>query len=386
MYTGNTRLKTVLMGVLAMWYVTGCENGGNTIPTEEVRFHIYDINAYPMNKLVCDPGGGGEDPPSPQQGIKAELYYRGSGQPRYYKAQDYIDFTTKSDANLFFSEMFVPTRMFSEGFATQTSGVLNDDAGNKLIEYFGLKMRTTIRLTSNDSEGDYEFALLSDDGSIMKINDNGTMRTIISNDGDHPTRLGCSTDEIRMTRDTQLETEVAYYQGPRYHISNILLWRKLADGQSAGSDIRCGLSGNNTWFNPDNNSVPMPEYNNLIARGWSVVAPGNFYLPTESTERAQYNPCIPGTNPVITNFRVTELTSTDVFLNWNTDIPSTGQVLIVEVATGNARLTATDNILRTSHSIQVSGLTPGTDYSVQAVVVSEDLGRAISDPVNLTTP
>jgi hypothetical protein len=79
------------MGLLAMWYVAGCENGGNgEVPKDETRFHVYDINAYPLNKVVCDPGGGGGgNPTSPKNGIKSELFYRSSGQPRFYKAEDY---------------------------------------------------------------------------------------------------------------------------------------------------------------------------------------------------------------------------------------------------------------------------------------------------------
>lgn len=388
MKTTSSRINTVaLLSVLTMWHVVGCEgrNGSGT-PAEEVNFHTYDINAYPMNKVVCDPTGGGSGGTSPQQGIKGKLFYKSSDQLRYYKAEDYIKHTTQSPVDLFFSEMFVPTRMFSEGFSTQTSGVLKDDQNNKLIEFFGLKMNTTIRLAPNDQEGVYEFALLSDDGSVMRIKENGSWREIVSNDGDHPTKLGCSTARITMTRDTKLETEVLYYQGPRFHISNVLLWRKLADGANAGQDLRCGVQGNEYWFNPNNNSRPTVEYSNLFNRGWNVVSQGNFYLPTEADESTQYNPCTPGTNPTISNFRITEVTSNEIFVSWTTDIPSTAQALVITQSTGDSRLTATDNILRTNHSVQISGLVSGTLYSIQAVAVSEDLGRAISNPIELTTP
>jgi len=378
--TKSSRFAQVAMGVLAMLYVTGCENAGNAeIPKEETRFHLYDINEYPLNKVVCDPFGGGGNT-SPKQGIKAELFYRSAGQPRYYKAQDYVAHTTKSPQDLFFADINVPTRMFNTGFSTQTSGVLKDDSGNTLIEFFGLQMRTSIRLSQDDEEGIYEFALLSDDGSIMRIKNGSNWSEVISNDGDHPTRLGCSTTEIEMKRDTKLETEILYYQGPRFHISNLLLWRKLdPNNPVAGQDARCGLTGNHTWFNPDKNSQPTNEWNNLLKRGWKVVHSSNFYLPEEVGE-GTYNPCTPGTAPVITNFRITEMTSDSVFVAWQTDIPATAQALIVEVGTGEARLTATDNILRTAHRLQVSGLKPATRYTIQAVSVSEDLGKAISMP------
>lgn len=388
MKTTRSRINSVaLLSVLTMWYVVGCEgrNGSGT-PAEEVSFHTYDINAYPMNKVVCDPTGGGSGGSSPKQGIKGKLFYKSSGQLVYNRAEDYINHTTQSPVDLFFSEMFVPTRMFSVGFSTQTSGVLKDDQNNTLIEYFGLKMNTTIQLAPNDAEGVYEFALLSDDGSVMRVKENGSWREIISNDGVHPTKLGCSTTRVTMTRNTKLETEVLYYQGPRFHISNVMLWRKLADGVNAGLDPKCNVQGNNYWFDPNNNSMPTTEYSNLFNRGWNVVSQGNFYLPSESTENTQYNPCTPGTNPTISNFRVTEVTSNEVFVAWTTDIPSTSQALVTTQATGDTRLTATDNILRTSHNIQISSLTSGTLYSIQAVAVSEDLGRAISNPIELTTP
>ncbi len=383
MYSTQSRFSTVAMGVLAMLYVTGCESGSQ-VPKEEVRFHTYDINAYPMNKVVCDPMGGGGGTTA-KQGIKAELFYRSQSQARFYKAQDYVDFTTKAEQTLFFTEMFVPTRMFDVGFTTQTSGVLKDDVGQTLLEYFGIKMNTTIQLAPNDAEGVYEFALLSDDGSVMKIKNGDSYSEIINNDGDHPTRMGCSSQRITMTTDTKLETEILYYQGPRYHISNILLWRKLSEAEAAGADAACGVSGNEHWFNPTN-SQPTANFNALSTRGWNVVNQANFYLPQESTENTQFNPCTEGSAPMISNLQIDELVSTDVFISWSTDTPSTSQIIVTNVATGDSVLTATDNILRTRHSIQYSGLLPNTQYQVRVINVSEDLGKALGGPIDFTTP
>ncbi len=384
MYSTHSRFTTVAMGVLAMLYVTGCESGSQ-VPNEEVRFHTYDINAYPMNKVVCDPMGGGGGTTA-KQGIKAELFSRSQSQARFYKAQDYVDFTTKADQTLFFSEMFVPTRMFDVGFTTQTSGVLKNDVGQTLIEYFGIKMHTSIQLAPTDSEGVYEFALLSDDGSVMKIKNGDSYSEIINNDGDHPTRMGCSSHRITMTKATKLETEILYYQGPRYHISNILLWRKLSDAEAAGADTACGVSGNDHWFNPNNNSQPTANFNALFTRGWNVVSQDNFYLPQESTENTQFNPCTEGSAPMISQLQIDELVSTDVFISWSTDIPATSQIIVTNVATGDSVLTATDNILRTRHSIRYSGLLPNTQYQVRVINVSEDLGKALGGPIDFTTP
>lgn len=336
-----------------------------------------DLNRYPLNKTVCDPFNDNSTQVM-TNGVLGTLYYRTSSMPRMYKVEDYINFTRKSDKTLFFADMNVPTRPFSEGFKTQTTGVLEDDTKNKLIEYFGIKFESTLQLGENDEEGDYELALLSDDGTRLKIKDprTDTWREIIENDGDHPTKMGCAKETIRMTRRTQIPIEAIYYQGPRYHISNILMWRKSS---TAGKDSACGQEGNNHFFNPDKNSEPLKPYKDLLARGWKPVGAENFWLNNT------FNPCAQGTKPVITGFRATEVALTDVFLSWTTDIPASTQVRLINQATGEEILTAADNFLRTDHVVRVSGLKPNTTYSAQSVSISQDLGHSLSAVILFTT-
>jgi hypothetical protein len=364
--------------------LTGCTSGfstGENITAEAnssaVGMSKVDLNLHPMNKTVCDPFNNNNTQVM-TQGVQGTLFYRTSQMPRMYKVQDYIDFTKKSDKTLFFTDMNVPTRRFTEGFSTQTTGILKDDTGAKLIEYFGIKFESTLQLGENDEEGDYELALLSDDGTRLKIKDpaTDTWKEIIDNDGDHPTRMGCSTQTIHMTRRTQIPIEAIYYQGPREHIANVLMWRKSA---TAGKDSLCGASGNEYFFHPDKASVPLKPYNDLLARGWKPVGAQNFWLNNT------YNPCTEGTKPVITSFRATEILLTDVFLAWNTDIPASTQVRLINQDTGEEILTAADNMLRTTHEVHVSGLKPNTTYSAQAVSISQDLGNSLSNEIIFTT-
>ena len=95
-----------------------------------------------------------------------------------------------------------------------------------------------------------------------------------------------------------------------------------------------------------------------------------------------YNPCVTGTNPVITNFAVEELSS----FSWTTDILSTSQLMFTNVATGAVTLTTADNSMVLSHQVAITGLSPASTYSVQAVSVSADLGKTLSDPIMITTP
>lgn len=372
--------------------LTGCKNegvaeGGSVAvaqPGTPTVYSKFDINAYPSNKVVCDPWGG-ENPPSIENGVKATLFYKTTQQPRYYNVIDMITRTRMSEQTLFFTDLNVPTRLFQNGFATQTSEVVKDDSGQKLVEFFGLKFNTDIVLGPNDTEGLYEFAILSDDGSRMKANG----QEIIVNDGDHPTRMGCSTTTFNMTRSSRIPVEILYYQGPRYHISHVLMWRKTTVAQ-AGHDSQCGQMGNNYFFDPDHGSIPMAPYNGLIARGWRPLVKENFVIPGSGTEgenviQAAYNACFEGQIPEITNLRAADITPFEASILWNTQILASSQVLVIEPNTGVTQLTESDNILRTSHNVRLTGLLPGIQYRVQAVSVSADLGRTISSPISLTT-
>ncbi|MEK6774559.1 MAG: fibronectin type III domain-containing protein [Bdellovibrionota bacterium] len=400
----TAQIKLVLTAIVATAFIACSQDKPSnpedgTSKSSSVNLSKYDVNSFPLNKLVCDPFGGGGGPETPQNGIKATLFYRGLNAPRYYRVMDYINSAVKSDQTLFFNRVDVPTRMFTEGFPLQTGGKVKDDSGSQLIEYFALKMETTLQLTADDQEGDYELALLSDDGTILKIQDpatgaNPAWETLVLNDGDSPTRMGCSSRVVRMTRDKKIPLQLYYYQGPRYHISNMLIWRKSL---TAGQDADCGKFGNNFYFDPNNNSNPL-EWINLTLRGWKVIQDANYLLPQESsnqtngdaniddvTPQQNYNACFEGQIPKIDNLKVDQVTLTDIFLSWTTDIPSTAQAIVINTVTGDKFITISDNVLRTAHTVHVSGLSPGTTYRLQAVSVSQDLGKGISSAIEVTT-
>lgn len=337
----------------------------------------FDMNKHSLHKTVCDPWGG-QTPGSPEKGILGTLFYQGAGAPRLSSAQDYVSQATKSNQTLFFTDLNVPTRMFHEGFSTQSSQVVKDDSGNKLIEFFGLKFETVLRLKPDQAEGSYELSVLADDGVVVKAKIGDRWETIINNDGDHPTKMGCALSEIHLTRDSAIPLEVTYYQGPRYHIANVLMWRKSME---IGNDVQCNQVGNEHFFDPNNNSVELQPYKDLLARGWEPISADNFFIPG----KASYNPCVEGTNPVISGFRTGEIFSNEVRFTWTTDIPATTQILLTNTSTGEQTVTETDNVLRTSHNVNISGLEAGVTYKAQALSVSEDLGKSLSEKITFTT-
>lgn len=403
-YNFKTIVTSVSFGLIAALNISCAQNSssseaikGETIisaQNEIVVKSVYDNNAYPLNKLVCDPFD--PDPiPSAKHGIKSSLWFRGFNQPIYQSVMSYIDNYKHSDQSLFFNSVNVPTRMFYDGFPLESGDVVRDDLGTQLIEYFAMKFESQIVLGPSDSEGLYELAMLSDDGTILKIKDPDNVitapdangwETHINNDGDTPTRMKCSSRLINMTKDKKIQMELLYYQGPRYHISNMLIWRKAAQ---AGGDAYCNRSGNQFFFDPNHNSAPL-KWLDLAARGWKTLSSENYLLPESSNVtpgdgQVNYNPCYNGTIPVISNFQVIEQLSNEVSFSWRTDIKAVSIMMVTNLDTGEKIVTQTDNVLRTTHQILITGLKNNTNYRFQVVAISEDLGRAISPATDLTT-
>ncbi len=365
--------------LLAALLLQGCFTNNQGSPTlttnnpEEGALATFDTNMYPLNKVVCDPFDPGS--PGPNDGMIATLYYRGNGQNRWYTVNDYIQQGQKSQQTLFFSKLDIPTRVFSMGFPSETGASIQDDSQNTLNEYFALSVSSILKLAPSDAEGEYELALLSDDGAVMQIRDQGGVyQTVVNNDGDHPTRLGCG-QRVQMNRETELVVKLNYYQGPRYHISLIPLWRKV--DSITTPELRCGQTGNRLFFDYDNNSQPQPAYNDLLARGWKPISADNWNMPGY----ALFNPCTQGTVPVISDFRNTGNVEGFVSFQWTTNIPASSQILYKNLRTGEEVLTVADNRLRPVHSVRIMNLTPGETYQFRAISISADYGKVISQPI-----
>jgi putative hemolysin len=368
--------KSVVIGAATVLGLVGCSSNEASQPETVSK---YDVNMYAVNKTICNPLGGSTTPvTTPSQGLQATLWYLQPGGTIYHDVESMINNGTQSDSNLFFSEIFVPTRLFSEGFPQQSGGSLQDNTGQTLIQYFALRFEGTLHLGPNEAEGDYQLGILSDDGSIWYLSqeaDGLNFQPVLTNDGDTPTRLGCG-QTIHMTKDSEIPMRLDYYQGPMYEIALVPLWRLV--NSCTTTESLCGVSGNYTYFNPTSNSQPEPDYNTLIADGWYPLSSQNYSL----LESASYNPCTTGTAPQITNLvAINDIEQGYYLVNWTTDIPATDQVLVTNTGTGTQTLTTSDNVLRTSHSVPVTALLPGIAYTLQAVSVSADLGKTISGPI-----
>jgi len=187
---------------------------------------------------------------------------------------------------LYLTKLDVPTRAFDTGFPRLDGSILQTNDGVDLHEYFSIEFRTSLKLGEVNESGWYEFAMLSDDGARMTIEETGEQ--YISHPEKTPTKMLCGNRAIYLEQGESLPVNIQYFQGPKKHIALSLMWRKATGEEDGGLDPSCGKSGNGLFF--DSNvmpSEPQAEYRGLIDRGWEVVPAHVFRIP-----RDEYmNPC-----------------------------------------------------------------------------------------------
>ena len=320
-----------------------------------------EIVPYNPENYSCSPLGDNDESLSSLYGVHGQLYYLTPEMPRYQNVRDYFSYGhLVPDLDLFLSQIYIPTRPFDRGFVTASGQTIQTEQGNTLYEYFALHLRG--RLTRGYlPAGEYQLALLSDDGAVLSLDFGDGWVEVVNNDGQHPTRMGCGLQKITLS-DQPIPYELLYNQGPRFHIA--LTWMiRPWPADNNPNDVQCGKSGNSMYFDSTQDPpAPMPAYNNLLARGWMPLRADNFLLPEDKIA----NPCVVPA-PVISNFAVASISSTSVTLTWTTDIASTSQVQY-RLAT-DTQFVSTSEIQNglTQHSVTVTGLIPNTNYSFKAV-------------------
>lgn len=252
---------------------------------------ITAIDPTPTPPAVCDPFGTGQNAQA-TNGIKASMYYYNDEDVGVFPANEVSDLYThghKANADFFFNNLNVPTRAFDQGFQLENGSLLAKSDGTKLFEWFAFKFKTNIRLPKNTGPKMKQFALLTDDGSNMLVQDPITHEwsTQVANDGQHASNFGCGTAPVEVSSQFSLPIEIQYYQGPRYHIALMLLWRDWESNTSFKSEDRwCGQSGNSMYFDSSViPSAPTSAWLDLASR-WEVV-PSDVFFVDEGT----VNPC-----------------------------------------------------------------------------------------------
>ena len=381
-------IEVLFLFLLMGAFLTGClDEGSGSEDATQVVADPGDVAPPPLTspeRTVCDPFSVGST--AQDRGLVGHLLYLEDDQPRYTRIQDYLDHGQPIQSTLYFDQLYVPTRAFDLGFYTQQGELVTNNDDEAIYEYFALRLESQLTLAQNEAPGWYQMAVLSDDGAVLSAKkSDGSLETLIDNDGFTPTRMGCAMKSVYMDSDTKLPIVLSYFQGPRYHIALSVLWRPLPDGQDPNDpvmDIECGRRGNGRYFDSTKvPSEPTETYYSMLERGWKPLSNENYYFPVQAS-----NPCAAPDPLLLTNFTINSSTRTEVTVSWNTSLPASSHVEILDVVGGVVFQSPLDSSLKTTHSVTYSGLSPNTLYSIKALSQSADGQTVESNESAFRTP
>lgn len=283
----------------------------------------------------------------------------------------------RMEQNLYFADVNVPTQQFTKGFTTRNGDVLVDEAGVKLIENFAIEYTSSLKLSAADAPGYYEVVLLSDDGSRLFIQENNSWNELINNDGVHATRMGCPFRTVYLDRTTEIPIKILYYQGPRFNIANVMMWKPYKKAQVWKEPTKhslCGAQGNSLFFNESNPSKDTLAMKALKLDGYRKVVSANFKMPVSSP-----NPCVED-KLIVTEVVGSRTSSTTAIATWKTNFPASSQVRIKSQSTGEVVLSQLDSNLVTEHTVEITGLIRGESYIVEVVSVDANGNEVVGIP------
>jgi hypothetical protein len=343
---------------------------------------VFEFPEQDPDQTVCDPLSGAQSE-SRTSGLAAKLYVRSPEMKSVSGVMDYYSKGIRLDQDLYFASINVPTRMFTKGFTTEGGATLVDGSGNKLIENFAVEYNSILKLSADDKEGEYELGIISDDGARVFFKENDQWKELINNDGNHPSRFGCTFRTLTMKKDTEVPIKVLYYQGPRYHISNVLMWKYHKDVKAFQKSYKdnwvCGQKGNELFYSPKTEK-PTAVTKWLESTGWTTIANANFKMPEQKT-----NPCVEE-KLQITDLIATSVEAPRATIVWKTNLPASSQLKISNFFTGEVIYTELNTELVTNHEVQLDGLVRGIYYLVTAISVDAKGNQVISSPEFMLTP
>lgn len=248
----------------------------------------------PSEKDICEPLKEEGEEIVYGHGLVGKLY---DGAPN--KIENFKELLEKGkllEGLIYMSKLNIPTRKFDKGFPREDGTLVMNMMGKDLIENFGIEFSGSLELLPDDGPGYYELGVISDDGTVLDIESDGKLVSIISGDHTTPSKFFCGNQLVRMEAGKKVPMRLRYFQGPRYHIALIMMWRKVQplEGESElliknqvkqpVKETRCGIAGNKFFFDPDSSSHPTMEYLDLFDPKkrevpWKIVQHKNLRLP-----------------------------------------------------------------------------------------------------------
>lgn len=385
-YTG---FLIVLLFSVSSLFLTGClsestsgsENGTNAVgtPTDPSD----DLSK--IERAVCDPFQT-NSVQNRERGLVGNLLYLMPDQPSYNRVDDYLNYAQVANVQIYLDRLFVPTRPSDRPFYMQNGNPVLSLNGEAVYKNFALRMHSQLQLAANENPGYYQLAVLSNDGAVLRVPDGqGGFKTIVDNDGKHPSQFACASEPIYLDGSSKLPIILDYFQGDSGHLSLVTMWRPWPNDPNAidGHDSYCGRQGNGLFFKFSENPVdPQKHFYEMLEQNWKVLENENYYFPEQTS-----NPCAPQEDKLmITSYSISGVGRDRVTLTWTTNIPSTSQGEIKIVSNGSTYTTSVDAGLVQYHSLTITGLSPNTLYSVKAISSTPGGQSVSSDERAFRTP
>ncbi len=219
-------------------------------------------NSEKSENIICNPFAESKkcsptQSSSQTNGLIGYIYYLKSLHGSYWglyhsSLDDYFDYGIKVPNLVQMSQINIPARAFLKGFKVADGSIIKDRNGNKLYEWFSLRLSGFIMPNRSSKERSYEFSMLSDDGMRVVIDG----QVILEDDGLHEPRWSCTSQSYVFKPLAKKNIEIHYFQGPRTHIAMTLMYRVAGTGQGCPS-----------------RDVVEPSHGN-----WQVV-PSDFFYP-----------------------------------------------------------------------------------------------------------
>jgi hypothetical protein len=174
--------------------------------------------------------------------LRGDIYYLPEG------TSSLPDFSTLTPVGSIYTKVLdIPERSFDSGFPGVTDR----------FEWFAIRYTGAFRV---ETEGEYKFRLVSDDGSRLYIDG----KKIIDNDGTHPSQ---SVSGSVSFNSGVHDIEVDYFQGPRYYVALQLFWT-----QPGGTETI-----SNPQYIPGSSAPPTALQPDLTGV-WSCDDGGTYYI------------------------------------------------------------------------------------------------------------
>lgn len=337
------------------------------------------------SRNICDPFKTNSQQQR-DRGLVGSLVYLTDDQPRYSNVQDYIDHAVIAPVTLYLDRLYTPPRPFNLGFKTATGESVKTIHGDTLYKYFGIQVKSQLRLADTEAPGYYQLALHAGaGGKIILQDENGVEKVIVNTATAHASKFACATVPVYLDHDSKIPLTLQYYQDDGQYLSLMAMWRPWPAGRRVNQDDICQSDVHSMFeFSDSAPAIPKLKFFEKLAAGWKILENENFIFPDQ-----EENPCVPVEAPLaITNFRSGSSTSTTVILEWDTNIPASSQVLITNATSGASQLTTANPTLVLSHRVTISWstLAHNTLYNFQGISTTPSGQSSTTDARSIRSP